>query len=136
MAHFIILVAKLKGDESIEAPGSILQLPQPFHMINAMPVLFYMPVQYCRITIHPGIVCRFMYLQPTISVDFVMANLLPYLRMENFCASAGNRIKSRGFQVVYSFVHSHLRFSKHVIKFNCGKPFNVKVWTMCFNLQK
>ena len=45
-------------------------------------------VKHGSITMHTKMVCSLMYFQPTIAIYFVCTNLLAYIRMKYFCATA------------------------------------------------
>ena len=52
MAHVVVVIAKLEWNKRVEAPGFILQLPQAFHMVDAVAVMLYMAIQQGRIAVH------------------------------------------------------------------------------------
>src|SRR5690606_3135279 len=75
MGHLVILVTEFQWNEGLEAVRSVLQLPQSFHVVHAMPIFLDMAIQHGRIRMHAQLMPFFVDLQPLFGIAFILRNL-------------------------------------------------------------
>jgi len=132
MTHGIVFIAEFEWDECVKAASFILQLPQLFHMINAVTEFFDMSVQNGCIAMHTQFMRGFMNSEPAFCIYLISTNLFTNFRIKNFCAAAGQGIETCFLQIFQSFFDRLFRLSKHIFEFHRCESFYMQVGAVCF----
>src|ERR1700739_3970676 len=77
-------------------------------MIDAVLVIFDVPVEHGRIRLQADLVGEPGGIEPLVAVDLVVTNDVTDAVSENFSAAAGKRIDSGGFQLLQRFADGKL----------------------------
>src|SRR5208283_1462020 len=95
-----VVGVKSQWDESLEAAGFILQIAELEQVIDAVFVVFDVTVEHGRVRLQTDLVSQLRGFQPLVAIDFVIANDVPYPVSENLGPAAGQRIDTRGFELL------------------------------------
>ena len=78
-----VLRMECQGDEGLEPAGTILQIPEPPHMVDAGGERLHVPVEHRRIAAQAGVVDPLHDFEPPVPRDLLRADPVPYLRVED-----------------------------------------------------
>ena len=136
VAHLVVLIAEFEWDKSLKASGFVLQLAQPFEVVNAMMKLFNMAVEHRSVGAHSEFVPDFMEAQPLVGVAFVGGDLLSDFRVKNLRATAGQAVYARFFYQLHAFFVTHFRFFENVVVLHRREGFDVEFGAVLFYFMK
>ena len=102
MAHVVVSVAELKGDETVETSRSVLKCTQPAHVVYPVVIALNMAIQHSCIAVHAQVMCSFMDGKPAIGVHLVGTDLLPDLRMKDLGTPAREGLQPGFLQLLHS----------------------------------